>query len=187
MILYIYDLVYFLLKIYVMKRLKIVSGVLAIFILSVFLSNCGGSKTDKSKLTLTENPPFSIEEVYSQKWMAGVKEGGSGTNIYISLNNIEPGTLINEVYFRNKITTAEEKNNQIFVGYFKNEQQDIIMDSDATKEANNIPPQKFPFQLEESEAVLSYTYKGIEYYYKISNIEEKELIAYPSNNPNNEN
>ena len=170
-----------------MKKLQIVSRVIGIIILSIFLSSCGGSKTDNSKYTLTENPPFSIEEVFSQKWMAGVKEGGSGTNIYITLKNLEPGTLINEIYFRNKKTTAEEKNTLIFVGYFKNDQQDIIMDSDATKEANNTPPQKSPFQLEENEAVLSYTYKGIVYYYRIFNIEKKEVIAYPSSNPNNDN
>ena len=170
-----------------MKKLQLVLGVIGMLFLSVLLSNCGGSKTDNSKLTLTDNPPFSIEEVYSQKWVAGVKEGGSGTNIYFTLKNLEPGTLINEIYFRNKTTTAKPKNNNKFIGYFKNEEQDIIMDSDATKEANNNPPKKSPFQLEENEAVLSYTYKGIEYYFKLSNIEEKETIAYPSSNPNNEN
>ena len=181
---YIYNLIF---KSYIMKRLQLISGVLGIFILSVFLSNCGGSKSDTSKYTLTENPPFSIEEIYSQKWMAGVKGGGMGTNIYVTLINLEPGTLINEVYFRNKRTTAEEKNNQMFVGYFKDEQKDIIMDSDATNEANNIPPQKSPFQLEENEAVLSYSFKGKDYYFKVSNIEEKDVIAYPSSNPNNDN
>ena len=170
-----------------MKKLQIVSGVISVFILSVFLSNCGSSKSDNANYTLTENPPFSIEEVYSQKWIAGIKEGGSGTNIYFTLKNLEPGTLINEIYFKNKITTAEEKNTLIFVGYFKNDQQDIIMDSDTTNEANNIPPKKSPFQLEENEAVLSYTYKGIEYYFKVTKIEEKEVIAYPSSKPNKEN
>jgi len=170
-----------------MKKLKLVWGVLGILILSVFLSNCGGLKSDNTKYILTENSPFSIEEVYSQKWLAGFKGGGSGINIYFKVEKVKPGTLLNEVYFRNKITTAEEKNDHMFVGYFKNEQQDVIMDSNIYAEATNTPPQKFPFQLENNEAVLSYTYRGIEYYFKVSNIVEKEVIAYPISKPNNEN
>ena len=59
------------------------------------------------------------------------------------------------------------------------------MDSNSTKETANIPPTRFPFKLENNEAVLSYEYHNKMYYYKISNIEEKQLIAYPSRNPNN--
>ena len=45
--------------------------------------------------------------------------------------------------------------------------------------------EKFPFKLENNEAVLSYEYNNKMHYYKIANIEEKEMIAYPSSNPNN--
>ncbi len=170
-----------------MKRLQLVSGVIGMVFLSVLFFNCAGLKKDNSEYAFAQNPPFSIEEVYSQKWMAGVEEGGSGIQMYITIKNLEPETLINKIYFRNKIASAEEKRNNNFVGYFTNKQLEIIMDSDVTNEANNTPPQKSPFQLDENEAVLSYIYKGVEYYFKLSNIEEKEVIAYPSSNPNNGN
>ncbi len=83
-------------------------------------------------------------------------------------------------------TKANKKNDNLFIGYFKNEQKDIIMDSNSTNEAKNIPPQKIPFQLAENEAVLSYIYKGIAYYFKVYNIAEKEVIAYPQSDPNND-
>jgi len=170
-----------------MKKLQLVSGALGLFLIIVLISSCGGTKTEDSAYKLSQNPPFTIKEVYSQKWMAGVQEGGSGINIYFTIENIELGTIIKEVYFRNKIVNLEKKRERLFIGYFKNKQKDIIMNSDSTKEANNIPPQKFPFQLETNEAVLSYIYKGVDYYFKVSNITEKEVIAYPQSNPNNSN
>ena len=74
------------------------------------------------------------------------------------------------------------------IGYFKNQNnRDVIMDGDATKEALNIPPEKIPFQLNENEAVVSYFENDKMVYYKISNIEEKEILAYPQSNPKIEN
>jgi hypothetical protein len=61
------------------------------------------------------------------------------------------------------------------------------MDGNAINEAANIPPQKSPFQLAKNEAVISYSENGKVNYYKVSNIKEKEMLAYPQGNPNIEN
>ncbi len=120
--------------------------------------------------------------------MAGVQDGGSGTNIYFNIDNIEPSTSINEIYFRNKRTKAIHASENQFIGYYKNhENRDVIMDSNPNKEAKNIPPKPFPFKLTENEAVLSYVFKGKDYYFKISKISEKQILAYPQANPNNDN
>ena len=171
-----------------MKRIKLVSGALGLFFITVLFSNCGSSKKEDSSYFITQNPPFTMVEVYNQKWMAGVKEGGTGTNIYFKIDDIEPGTFINEIYFRNKITKANHTSENQFIGYYKTqENRDVIMDSDPNKEAKNIPPKPFPFKLAENEAVLSYIFKGKDYYFKVSNITEKEVLAYPQVNPNNGN
>jgi len=157
-----------------------------ILLLSVVTLSCGGSKTSEVKFVKT--PPFSISKIYSQKWVAGVQGGGSGTNLYVSVKNISEGIEIKEFYFGNKITEAKLTSENNYVGYFKNEtNRDVIMDGNATNEAANIPPQKSPFQLAKNEAVISYSKKGKIYYYKISNIEEKEMLAYPQSNPKIEN
>ena len=151
---------------------------------------CGSSKTDNPKYNLTDNPPFSIEEIYSQKWMSGVKGGGHGEVLMVTFSDFQKGVTIKKAYFKKKEAEFVKSQNKDFsyaAGFVSNINKDIIMDSNPENEAVNIPPQKFPFQLEENEAVISYTYKEVEYYYKISNIEEKEVIAYPSSNPNNEN
>ena len=81
----------------------------------------------------------------------------------------------------------DQGNSFLFIGYFKNDNnKDIIMDADIIKEAQNTPPEKIPFQLEENEAVISYTYKGSVQYYKISNIIKDEVIAFPEAKPKND-
>ena len=171
-----------------MKRLKFVTGVLGLFFITVLFSNCNSSKNSNSTLSISQNPPFIVGEAYSQKWMAGVQGGGSGTNIYFKIENIETGTSINEIYFRNKITKASLTTDNQYIGYYKTkENRDVIMDSDPKKEAKNIPPKSFPFNLAENEAVLSYVFKGKYYYFKVMNILEKEVLAYPQANPNNGN
>lgn len=166
-----------------MKKLQRAISTLGFFYLTLFLFGCCGSKTEESTYSITQNPPFSIEDAYSQELVAGVKGGGSGTNIYLKIENLEPGTLINEVYFRSKTIKAKNTTKNLFVGYFKNDKnRDVIMDSNPTKEAENIPPKPFPFKLAENEAVLSYIFKGRDYYYKLLDITEKETLAYPQSN-----
>ncbi len=158
---------------------------LTIFILSQI--SCGTSKQKEPETNFTKNPPFSIEKIYSQKWVAGVKGGGSGTNLYIAFSKVSESVVFKDLYFRNKKTEVSISKDQV-IGYFKNQNnRDVIMDGDATKEAANIPPEKIPFQLKENEAVISYSENGKTYFYKISNIEEKEMLAYPNANTKIEN
>jgi len=171
-----------------MERLKFVTGILGIFFIAMLFLNCNSSKNGNFTYSITQNPPFTIVEAYSQKWMAGIKEGGSGINIYITIENMETGTSINEIYFRNKITKANHTTDSQYIGYYKtNENRDVLMDSNPKKEAENTPPKQFPFKLEESEAVISYLFKGKDYYFKVSYVTEKEIKAYPMSNPNNGN
>jgi len=157
-----------------------------ILLLSVVTLSCGGSKTNE--LNFTTKPPFTIYKTYSQNWVAGVKGGGSGTNLIIEFSSVSEGIEFKEIYFRGKRVYASLKRENQIIGYFKSEiNRDIIMDSEISKEAANIPPKKIPFQLEKNETVISYSKKGKIYYYRISNIEEKEMLAYPQSNSNIEN
>ena len=97
---------------------------------------------------------------------------------------------VKEIFFGDRILSAHRhpQNIDSYSADFKDEaRQDIVMDGDAIKESQNTPPEKSPFSLEKNEAILSYTIKGEMHYYKISNLEEKPLIAYPSSNPNGRN
>lgn len=162
------------------------------FLLALLFSfyNCGSGNTTDSYLTLEQYPSFQIEDASYQQWVAGTPEGGSGVTVFINFSKIQEGVVFKELYFRNKqteVVTSPAVRVQ-YVGYFKNEpKQDLIMDSNAINEVANTPPKKSPFQLLEDEAVISYTFENKTKYFKIENLERKELLAYPASNPKGDN
>ncbi|WP_340064235.1 hypothetical protein [Ascidiimonas aurantiaca] len=146
-------------------------------------SNCAGSKK------LQETLPFTLGEVYAQKWTGGARGSGSGVNFFVAVNNLPEGLQLDSVYFRGKKVTLEAETvpkGQLFVGRFLNttaEKHDLIMHADPKKEVGNKPPvvkEKIPFELTDDQAVISYRYKNRKYYYKIENVVEKRAEAYPS-------
>ncbi len=170
-----------------MKNLKTLIALLVVPLFLFSFSNCGGTQEVQIKKTLTQNPPFKITEAYYQNWVAGVRDGGSGTNVHIAFSEMSPNVIIQNIYFRNQILEAKGNINEPskYVGYLKNEpQRDVIMDVDPMKEAMNTPPKTFPFQLEDNQAVVEYWFGGKKNYYKISNLTQKDMIPYPQANPN---
>lgn len=148
------------------------------------LSSCAGGK--ESIYSFEEEPPFKVENAYFQKWVAGIQSGGSGMNVHLIILDIQEGVEIQEVYFRNNIKEARsnfQTPDWFVIEYKNNGTPDIIMDGDAINEAKNTPPREFPFNLDPNDAVLSYKYKGETYFVKISNMEEKPLLAYPGQKP----
>lgn len=163
---------------------------LALFISAIILlsisASCGTCKMEKESFVLTQNTPFTVKSCYCQKWVSGIKEGGSGLNIYAIINDISEGVTLKEFYFRGKSVDVKTSKDLIFKGYYKNDiNKGVIMDNNSIIEAANTPPKISPFKLENNEAVLSYDYNNKVYYHKILNIEEKQIIAYPSMAPDN--
>ncbi|MBT3587659.1 MAG: hypothetical protein HN507_03305 [Flavobacteriaceae bacterium] len=169
-----------------MKKYNFLVLLISAIVSIAIITSCATFKIERDSFALTQNTPFTIKNSYYQNWVAGLKEGDSGLNIYITIDDILEGVILKEFYFQDNIFEVKSSKNPVFVGYYKNEtDKDLIMDSNSTKEIANIQPKKFPFKLENNEAVLSYEYHNKMYYYKISHIEEKQIIAYPSRNPNN--
>ena len=166
-------------------------NIITLCCVSVFLfsfSNCGSSQTNS--YTLTQDPPFSIDDVYYQKWVAGVQGGGSGINVHITFKDFREDVRIDSIYFRNKVEKAQNapQQREQYVGYFKTETNRAInMDINPKEEAKNIPPTPFPFKLSENEAVVSYYKNGIIKYYKIKGIRQKQMLAYPQSKPRSDN
>ena len=164
-------------------------NILRLFSLSILflsVSNCGSSKDTKA-IHLESNPPFIISGIFAQDWVAGVKEGGAGTNVHVTFDNLDENIKIENIYFANKILLVRQagNNSKTFVGSYKTVSgRDFIMDSDPTKEAKNIPTPAFPFELENNEAVIKYSMDGTSKFYKVSDVLIKPTIAYPAANRN---
>lgn len=166
-----------------MISLKFTTALLGVSIIMLSFSNCGNSKTQVETYTFEQYPPFTIGEVYSQEWVAGVRGGGSGTNLHITFNKLIEDILIKDIYFQKQIVKSQRstKYKYQYIGYFKSEMnRDIIMDINPINEAQNTPLKYFPFKLEDNEAVISYLYKEEIHYFMIVKIKRKPMLNYPT-------
>jgi hypothetical protein len=168
-----------------MKYIKQILILFSISFMFFSFSNCGSSSQASKTIEFEKTPPFVISEIYSQDWVAGVKGGGSGTNLHFTFKSMQEGIVIETVYFRKKTETPKLTGKALsYTCYFKGDRNwDVIMDGDPVKEAQNTPPVPFPFDLKNDEAVINYVINGKNSFFKINGIEEKPMIAYPASNP----
>ena len=146
----------------------------------IFMISCASSQK------LQEEAPVTITEPYFQKWMAGVKEGGSGLDIYIPVaENNE--VVLTDAYFKGKkIPLSFNSEENVYEGHYKypkNTKKGMVMSSDPKEEYGNPVPvleAKIPFDLKGNECVIAYTKDNKQSYFKLDTLQEKETLAYPS-------
>ncbi|MCB0461648.1 MAG: hypothetical protein R2816_01525 [Flavobacteriaceae bacterium] len=162
-----------------MKTIKHIFGLLILTVIMASFSQCSSAQK------LQKKAPITINQVYYQKWIAGVEGGGSGVNIFIetSSNTIK----LDSVYFQGKGAklVLKPSNDTLYIGRFIsdfNKKEDMVFSSDPNKEYGNKPPQlpvKIPFELNDDECVISYSENDKTKYFKLKNIKERESINYP--------
>lgn len=168
--------------------MKVLWNILLLVLIMASFSNC--TSTQK----LQKETPIQFGKVYCQSWVAGVQGGGSGLNLYIPIEGKSlPSITLDSVYFRGKVTKLEKKSSNplVFIGRFlsnSNPKDDIILSNEPYAEYGNKLPEKnikIPFELKDSECVVSYKESKVIKYFKIEHITQKELLAYPSPPPQN--
>ena len=142
---------------------------------SVFFIQCSSAQK------LQKEASFKTDKAYYQHWVAGIKGGGSGINVFIPVTSELKNLKLDSLYFRgNKVGLETKANNpNLYIGRILTEgnQRD---DYKQTKD-------KMPFDLSENEAVISYIEAGTTKYFKIENILKKEAQQFPSARPKNKN
>jgi len=129
----------------------------------------------------------STSEVYYQNWVAGVKGGGSGTNLFVSKAIVKNKELIT-AYFKGRSVGFDpiHENSNVFIARFKgeaNQRYDLNMEEEAINEYGNRTPTKkdsIPFNLAINDAVVSYLENNRLKYIKFTNVPQKEMLAFPS-------
>ncbi len=162
-----------------MKVMKLVFSFLILAIIS-----CSSKKEISTQL------PYEIESVYFQKWIGGQEQTGSGINFYIQFKNPLPeNQTLAKLYFQNKEGFFDKEDETHYVArfYSKPQNQDLIMDVNSTNEYGNKAPEitQPRFELQSNEAVLEFHNGNEIQHFKIVDIKEKELLAYPSSRPRN--
>ena len=163
-----------------MKAIKKIISVSLLSFVMLGFSQCSSTKK------LQAEAPLTIENVYFQKWVAGIEGGGSGLNIFIPTK--DSSIVLDSVYFRGKAVKLETKpqDKSLYIGRFKSQfnqkQHDIVMSSDAKAEYGNKLPitmKKVPFELKTDECVVSYMDGKKVKYFKIGNVVEKASMHFP--------
>jgi hypothetical protein len=148
--------------------------IIAAFILIGFLS-CSSSKEAE-----TQKVSDTIDSVYYQKWIAGVRGGGSGINFFVTLKkSLEKDIVLKKVAFESYEANFKKLSETNYVAYIKtnSNQKDLNLDINPEKEYGNKAPE---VQLKRNEANLFFIINGKQIIKNLQNVKEKEMLAYPS-------
>jgi len=170
-----------------MNKIYRIGLLMPLFVLTVGFPQCTSTKGTMNIAQTIELSEMSISQVYYQSWVAGVRGGGSGIDLYINKSVVEGKKLIT-AYFRGKSVKFDPVvgNSNIYIARFKgetNQVSDINMEADAINEYGNTAPIKkdsIPFELSSNDVVVSYLQNNVLKYLKLINISKKESLAYPS-------
>ena len=156
---------------------KTVFIILLSFIMAGF-SQCSSAQR------LQDKAPVEVTEIYYQRWAAGVRGGGAGVNLFITLK--DANIKLDSVYFRGRVAVLETKpqNPSLYIGRFITVKKnfDMVMSGDSIAEYGNKLPTKeepIPFKLDAYECVVSYKDKGKTKYFKVGGIKERDMKHYP--------
>lgn len=162
-----------------------------IFFFSLSMVSCNCTKeqvateneiTEKKEGTAQEFK-LPIQEVYYQKWIAGVKGGGSGIDLYLELQKpLEKGVALEKVKFESYEASFEKISETSYVAHMKTTLNELVLDENPKKEYGNQAPVS---TLKPNEAILFVNANGKELFQHLENVKEKELLAYPSSKPQN--
>lgn len=132
--------------------------------------------------------PQKIKEIYIQKWVSGVRGGGSGTNFYIKLKKPLSNTIqLEKIYFQKQQAKLHFRGDNLYTAHFisniNREGNDLESNSSSqyvVKPINNTKQNSnFKFVLKDNEAVLEYVENNKTKFFKIKKIKEIPMIPYP--------
>jgi hypothetical protein len=148
------------------------------FFMSITLLSCGSSTIDVQKSV----DQTQIKEIYSQAWVAGIRGGGAGINVFVNLDTpFEQGLVLEKIQFKTYEAPFEKANELSYVARIDTGQNNLktisVEVTDAEEETVVSEPK---INLKEKQAILFFKKEGKEYSKIVENVEEREMIAYPS-------
>ncbi|WP_445456182.1 hypothetical protein [Flavobacterium sp. HNIBRBA15423] len=166
---------------------------LIFFFFSMSIFSCNSTKevstTEKEVKESNElqGEDLVIKEIYYQKWMAGIKGGGSGINLHFTLEKkLERGINIYKIQIENIETTTIKKIDELnYVASFETKQNDLNLDEDPLKEYGNEAPKQKTTNLKKGQVKIFLMKDSKTFYKIIDDVKEKPTIAYPSMKPQN--
>lgn len=157
---------------------KLLTKISLLGILMTFTQCATSQKIDKTA-------PVELNSPYFQQWVSGIRGGGQGFTVYFPVDKGSDVVLHTAYFYGKKIDLQFNQKEAVYRGKYTDPQSvktDLIMSGDTKDEYGNKAPkteEKIPFDLKEGECILAYTKAGKEGYFKLDELPEKELRAYP--------
>lgn len=148
-----------------------------LFLSLIAVQNCSNQMQDKF--------PVAITDAYYQRWVGGVQGGGSGTGLYFTIDKSLPSDVVlYQLYFRGQKDSIKKIDETNFFASFRGTANWVRGDETKTSDVTPIKIE-IPVEIKEDEALIEYSQNKTKKYIKITNLVEKEMLAYPSARPRN--
>ena len=133
-----------------------------------------------NQFKLEKKAPLTFKNSYYQEWVAGVKGGGSGLNIFLLLEEkiTNRDFIIEGLYFKQKYCELKPQGNHKYQGFIKTNENQIPNASDNSLVFEESEVEKVPFDLEGDNAVVFYTENGKRKFFKIK-LNKKQTQHFP--------
>lgn len=163
-----------------------------IVLLSLSITSCkcqeqtrNNQNGKENKVSQEDNIVF--EEIYYQSWVAGIQGGGAGITVYLNLKKpIETTIAFEKLQVKVYETTTIEKIDDLhYVARINTHTNDLKLEEDPKKEYGNEIPPKSDVNLKEGQVKIFFTKNGKSSFQLVEGVQEKEMLAYPSMRPEN--
>ncbi|WP_194533089.1 hypothetical protein [Zobellia nedashkovskayae] len=122
-----------------------------------------------SKMKLEMIAPFSLGDAYAQKWSVETPKGRDGYEVVVTILSLKNDKAkLKNMYFKGKKAPVS----------ILMTEKGIVGVAEFGDAADSI--EDFPFNLTETQAIITYMQKGKLKYYKINGISQKLPISYPN-------
>ena len=132
---------------------------------------------------------LAIGDVFSQSWVAGVRGGGSGINVHVTLDkDVDEGVSMERLCYRGKWAKLQNKRKRrLFVAYFqgdanREEERHVLLGDGGqsqTSERSAVGKEEDAPELKEDEALITYTIQGKLRELKVDKVRAERMIPYP--------
>lgn len=138
-----------------------------------------GSCSSVKKLEVSA--PFTLGETYAQKWMLKDKPEVTGYEVIIPILSLDKDeAILKNLYHKGKMRSLEIRLTEagnVAIAEFGREAVEKDTLSIVPTETYEEP---FPFELTETQAVISYVNNEKVKYYKINGIQQHPKVSYPT-------
>lgn len=133
-----------------------------------FFISCTSQKQVPKKIT------NSIEDIYFQNWVAGVRGGGAGIGFHVRFKQLLPDdNQLEKVLFKGKEAVFYSQDKLHYIANI------VTRKGSGSKQEEADDYQPIP---ESNKAVLYFKSKGQTEIYTVEDVREIEMLAYPSMN-----